>query len=136
MYIPHRAHIRFTDEVSALVIDIGTSSVRAGYAGDDAPKAIIPSCYGFKEELVEDEDVSMTEPGEDGEASKKPANKVKMYIGQNGPSVWREEMQVTNPVLNGMSASSESASRPHNQLSASCSYRLQSYPCPPLTRSE
>ncbi|ERF72484.1 Actin-related protein 4 [Endocarpon pusillum Z07020] len=34
------------DEVSALVLDPGYSSVRAGFAGEDTPKSIIPSYYG------------------------------------------------------------------------------------------
>lgn len=34
------------DEVNALVLDIGTHSCKAGYAGDDAPKAIFPSVSG------------------------------------------------------------------------------------------
>ena len=124
--------IRFTDEVSALVVDIGTSSIRAGYAGDDTPKAIIPSCYGFKqEEQTGDQDITMSEPGEDGEASKKPPKKVKLYIGQNGPSVWREDMQIAYPVHNSMSASSECASRPHDRLNASSSCRLQPCALPP-----
>ena len=29
--------------------------------------------------------------------------KVKLYIGQNGPSMWREGMEIGNPVVNGMS---------------------------------
>ncbi|KZT12962.1 actin-like protein Arp4p [Laetiporus sulphureus 93-53] len=102
------------DEVSALVVDIGTSSVRAGYAGDDTPKAIIPTAYGFIEESSEtqpegttgDGDVAMGEAGagENGEAANRnPAKKkAKLYIGQNGPSMWRENMQVANPVQNGL----------------------------------
>ena len=90
------------DEVSALVLDIGTSSVRAGYAGDDTPKAIIPTCYGFTEEAPESEDVAMGEGGEGGEAPKK---KTKLYVGQNGPSVWRAHMQVAHPVQNSTSTS-------------------------------
>lgn len=34
------------DEVQALVLDPGYSSVRAGFAGEDTPKSIIPSYYG------------------------------------------------------------------------------------------
>ena len=34
-----------TDEVSAVVLDPGYSSVRAGFAGEDTPKSIIPSYY-------------------------------------------------------------------------------------------
>ena len=33
------------DEISALVLDPGYSSVRAGFAGEDTPKSIIPSYY-------------------------------------------------------------------------------------------
>lgn len=32
-----------TDDVNAIVIDIGSSTVKAGYAGEDAPKAVYPS---------------------------------------------------------------------------------------------
>ena len=31
------------DEVSAVVLDIGSHSVRGGFAGDESPKAIFPS---------------------------------------------------------------------------------------------
>ncbi|KAI9699837.1 MAG: NuA4 histone acetyltransferase subunit [Bogoriella megaspora] len=34
------------DEVSALVLDPGYSTTRAGFAGEDAPKSVIPSYYG------------------------------------------------------------------------------------------
>ena len=34
------------DEISALVLDPGYSSVRAGFAGEDVPKSVIPSYYG------------------------------------------------------------------------------------------
>lgn len=35
-----------TDEISALVLDPGYSVVRAGFAGEDTPKSVIPSFYG------------------------------------------------------------------------------------------
>ena len=34
------------DEVSALVIDVGASTTKAGYAGEDTPKAVFPSAVG------------------------------------------------------------------------------------------
>ena len=44
-----RAHgillTQVTDEVSALVLDPGYSSVRAGFAGEDTPKSVISTCY-------------------------------------------------------------------------------------------
>ncbi|KAF9821434.1 hypothetical protein IEO21_00680 [Rhodonia placenta] len=96
------------DEVSALVVDIGTSSLRAGYAGDDTPKAIIPTTYGYIEELDTpaengDGDVSMSDAGANAESeAADPRTKVKLYIGANGPSLWRENMKVENPVKNGL----------------------------------
>lgn len=41
------------DEVGALVFDIGHSSFRAGFAGEDCPKIDIPSTVGYIEEVVE-----------------------------------------------------------------------------------
>lgn len=96
-----RAFTRFShpDEVSALVIDIGTSSLRAGYAGDDTPKAIIPSSYGYHPAPPET-DVTMSENADDVE----PGNKfAKIFIGQNGPSVWRAGMEIGNPLAEGLS---------------------------------
>ncbi|KAI9730085.1 MAG: NuA4 histone acetyltransferase subunit [Cirrosporium novae-zelandiae] len=34
------------DEIQALVLDPGYSSVRAGFAGEDCPKSVVPSYYG------------------------------------------------------------------------------------------
>ena len=34
------------DEVSAVVIDLGTHSVKAGYAGQDTPQHVFPSAVG------------------------------------------------------------------------------------------
>ncbi|MCJ1309689.1 NuA4 histone acetyltransferase subunit [Agyrium rufum] len=34
------------DEISALVLDPGYSSTRAGFAGEDAPKSVVPTFYG------------------------------------------------------------------------------------------
>jgi len=34
------------DEVSAIVLDPGYSTVRAGFAGEDVPKSVCPSFYG------------------------------------------------------------------------------------------
>lgn len=35
-----------TDEISAIVLDPGYASVRAGFAGEDVPKSVVPSYYG------------------------------------------------------------------------------------------
>ncbi len=42
---PH-PHIKMSDEVQALVIDNGSGMCKAGFAGDDAPRAVFPSIVG------------------------------------------------------------------------------------------
>ncbi|KZP24664.1 Actin/actin-like protein, partial [Athelia psychrophila] len=90
------------DEVSALVVDIGTSSVRAGYAGDDTPKAIIPTSYGYIPQNA-DGDVAMAEaPTEAGDDARTKNAKAKLYLGQHGPSIWRAGMEIGNPMRDGL----------------------------------
>ena len=55
------------------MLDIGSHSIRAGYAGDDTPKSVIPTSYGYTVEQSEGEDVDMEtvnttngQPGEQG----------------------------------------------------------------------
>lgn len=81
------------------MLDIGTSTIRAGYAGDDTPKAVIPTCYGYAEEQ-EDGDINM-EGTEEG--VQVPKKKTTLYVGQSGPSVWRTGMHVAHPVQNSLS---------------------------------
>ncbi|KAI0303141.1 actin-like protein Arp4p [Russula brevipes] len=88
------------DEVSALVLDIGSSTLRAGYAGDDTPKAIIPTSYGFVP-VTRDGDVPMSEASTEAEPAS-PKEESKLYLGQHGPSVWREGMQIGNPMSEGL----------------------------------
>ena len=40
------------DEVNALVIDLGSHTVKAGYAGEDTPKALFPSVNRLQISLV------------------------------------------------------------------------------------
>lgn len=92
------------DEVQALVVDIGTSSLRAGYAGDDTPKAIIPTSYGYIPSAP-DADVPMGEGGEPGAPTN--GNTVgkkysQIFIGQSGPSMWRPGMEIGNPLVDGL----------------------------------
>ena len=90
-------------------MDIGSSTIRAGYAGDDTPKAIIPTSYGYTEEESTGEDVVMDESNkENGQLSADNApssskKSVKLHIGQNGPSMFRPNMHVGNPMKEGLS---------------------------------
>ncbi|XP_015283370.1 PREDICTED: actin-like protein 6B [Gekko japonicus] len=81
------------DEVGALVFDIGSFSVRAGYAGEDCPKADFPTTVGF---LSHDESAMEL----DGDKDKK-AGKV-YYIDTNSLHVPRENTEVVSPLKNGM----------------------------------
>lgn len=83
------------DEVAAIVIDIGSSSLRAGYAGDDTPKAVIPTTYGYLP-AEGNQDIAMAE------GTAPPKKFSKLFLGQNGPSLWRERMEVDNPIQEGL----------------------------------
>jgi hypothetical protein len=41
----------FTDEVAAIVLDLGSHTCKAGYAGEDAPKAVFPSVSSLADHL-------------------------------------------------------------------------------------
>ncbi|XP_041913839.1 actin-like protein 6A isoform X1 [Alosa sapidissima] len=84
------------DEVGALVFDIGSYTVRAGYAGEDCPKADFPTVIGA---TVDREDGTV--PMEtDGEKTKQSGTTY--YIDTNQLRVPRENMEVMSPLKNGM----------------------------------
>ncbi|XP_067851408.1 actin-like protein 6A isoform X1 [Heptranchias perlo] len=84
------------DEVGALVFDIGSYTVRAGYAGEDCPKADFPTAIGV---LLERDDGStpMEIEGDKG----KPSGAT-YFIDTNSLRVPRENMEVISPLKNGM----------------------------------
>ena len=43
LFKPLSHSLSLLDDVNAIVIDIGSATVKAGYAGEDAPKAVYPS---------------------------------------------------------------------------------------------
>lgn len=110
-----------SDEVSALVLDFGSYTTRAGYAGEDCPRVICPSFYGYTNNPSSSEsndnsvgengankengdDVTMAEPVPEGaeEQSKKKGSGRKYYVGEDGVNVWRPEMEVGNFMLDGV----------------------------------
>ncbi|XP_048460552.1 actin-like protein 6A [Rhincodon typus] len=84
------------DEVGALVFDIGSYTVRAGYAGEDCPKADFPTAIGI---LLERDDGSapMEIEGDKGKSSG-----TTYFIDTNSLRVPRENMEVISPLKNGM----------------------------------
>lgn len=64
-----------SDEVGALVFDVGHFSFRAGYAGEDTPKAEVPSLVG----VSDDPNANLIDHGMVGET--KPSKTKKYTIG-------------------------------------------------------
>ncbi|KAJ8299063.1 hypothetical protein KUTeg_023123 [Tegillarca granosa] len=82
------------DEVGALVFDVGSYSFRAGYAGEDSPKAELPSTIG----VVDDPDIPM----ETDENTLKQTDNKKYYIDTNMIKVPRKGMEMTTFLKDGM----------------------------------
>uniref|UniRef100_A0A8C7JMA3 Actin-like 6A n=3 Tax=Salmoninae TaxID=504568 RepID=A0A8C7JMA3_ONCKI len=87
------------DEVGALVFDIGSYTVRAGYAGEDCPKADFPTVMGV---TLDREDGSTPMETDGGDKGKQGTN---YFIDTNQLRVARENMEVMSPLKNGMSES-------------------------------
>ncbi|XP_072349551.1 actin-like protein 6B isoform X8 [Scyliorhinus torazame] len=87
------AGIGVSDEVGALVFDIGSYTVRAGYAGEDCPKADFPTTVG----LLNHEEAAMDIDGEKDVKSGKT-----YYIDTNSLHVPREGVEVISPLKNAM----------------------------------
>ncbi|KAB0398191.1 hypothetical protein E2I00_014889, partial [Balaenoptera physalus] len=80
-------------EVGALVFDIGSFSVRAGYAGEDCPKADFPTTVGL---LAAEEGGGLELEGE-----KEKKGKI-FHIDTNALHVPRDGAEVMSPLKNGM----------------------------------
>ncbi|KAI9013356.1 actin family [Phycomyces nitens] len=95
------------DEVNALVLDVGSTSTRAGYAGEDTPKAVFPTSYGYLEEP--DTDYSAGKPSVDGDVSMGDVSeetdsriKKRYFIGDSMINTWRPNMEIKNPMHEGL----------------------------------
>lgn len=76
------------DEVGSMVIDIGTSFSRVGFAGEDVPKAVFQTPVG---EVRSSESKS-------GEGS----HLTQRYCIARQKQIHREHMEITNPLVNGL----------------------------------
>lgn len=103
------------DEINAVVLDPGASLFRGGWAGEDAPRAMFPSHYGWLPMTEEEKQVRGTEQGgADGDVSmtdadEKPRPTVargvsfdvergrKRFVGDAGVSFWRRNLEIDTP---------------------------------------
>jgi hypothetical protein len=73
--IPH------ADEINAVVLDAGSLNMKAGYAGEDAPKAVFPSVVGRI-------------AGSSGAAPSGAADRRGLYVGTQAVNYRRDGMEV------------------------------------------
>lgn len=99
------------DEVSAIVIDLGSHTCKAGYAGEDAPKAVFPSVVGSVDQSGAIEDVKSEKDVESNMDSKntvklsnsdKIKTKRKLYVGSQALGYRRDYMEVISPFKDGV----------------------------------
>ncbi|KAL9260217.1 Actin-related protein [Drosera capensis] len=93
---------RRTDEVSAIVIDLGSYTCKAGYAGEDAPKAVFPSVVGSIDKMEVDDPVSDSNSTVKTFETEKGKSKRKLYVGTQSLGYRRDHMEVLSPIKDGV----------------------------------
>lgn len=92
------------DEVSAIVIDLGSHTCKAGYAGEDAPKAVFPSVVGCIDQMDADDDKENndSETNNNNVDSNKPKGKRRLYVGSQALGFRCDHMEVVSPLKDGV----------------------------------
>ncbi|EOY32499.1 Actin-related protein 4 isoform 1 [Theobroma cacao] len=92
------------DEVSAIVIDLGSHTCKAGYAGEDAPKAVFPSVVGSIDQMDADDDNENngSKTNNNNVDSNKPRGKRRLYVGSQALGFRRDHMEVLSPLKDGV----------------------------------
>ncbi|KAI8812345.1 actin family [Cladochytrium replicatum] len=96
------------DEVAALVFDIGSSSTRIGYAGEDSPRAVFPSYVGYNTVVDVNVDASISsgptlmDVDSTSASSSAPAKKQrKGFVGETEIYRWRPNFELKSPYSHG-----------------------------------
>ncbi|GAA0185327.1 actin and actin related protein [Lithospermum erythrorhizon] len=95
------------DEVSAIVIELGSHTCKAGYAGEDAPKSVFPSVVGSIDQMDIDDANNSENSGSAPEPKAKGKNK--LYVGNQAMGFRRDHMEVLSPLKDGIVADWEIA---------------------------
>ncbi|XP_065197504.1 actin-like protein 6B [Sycon ciliatum] len=107
------------DEVGAIVFDVGSSSARAGYAGEDVPKAEIPTSVGILQSSTSGTSAAATTAGaassdsgdqamDTGDDSRVGSNQAdsaserRVVLGVNSLHFPRQGMEMTSPLTDGL----------------------------------
>eukprot|EP01104_Vermistella_antarctica_P003794 TRINITY_DN140_c2_g1_i1.p1 TRINITY_DN140_c2_g1~~TRINITY_DN140_c2_g1_i1.p1 ORF type:complete len:443 (+),score=108.09 TRINITY_DN140_c2_g1_i1:232-1560(+) len=105
-----------SDEVGAVVIDVGSSWTKMGYAGEDTPKAVFPSDVGVvfsnpsKEKHVGsgstgmevDTDTTTTTTTTSSSTSASSSKMRRHFVGSQGLEYRRDGMEIQAPLEDGM----------------------------------
>lgn len=91
------------DEVSAIVVDLGSHTCKAGYAGEDAPKAVFPSVVGSIDQMDIDEPENI-EKNSGSAPDPNSKSKRKLYVGNQALGYRRDHMEVISPIKDGIVA--------------------------------
>ncbi|CAI9786875.1 unnamed protein product [Fraxinus pennsylvanica] len=89
------------DEVSAVVVDLGSNTCKAGYAGEDAPKAVFPSVVGSIDQMEVD-DPDIPDKYSESTPDTKSKGKQKFYVGSQDLGFRRDHMEVLSPIKDGI----------------------------------
>ncbi|CAL9132401.1 unnamed protein product [Musa textilis] len=92
------------DEVSAIVLDLGSYTCKAGYAGEDAPKAVFPSVVGSIYQAGATDEVKHEKDSDsmyDSENADKTKTR-KLYVGTQALGYRRDHMEVISPIKDGV----------------------------------
>ncbi|KAF2588913.1 hypothetical protein F2Q70_00040185 [Brassica cretica] len=100
-----RRAVRQPYEVSAIVVDLGSHTCKAGYAGEDAPKAVFPSVVGAVdgvEAMDVDVDSAKTNSNSEDSKSEKEKGKRKLCVGSQALNYRRDHMEILSPIKDGI----------------------------------
>jgi len=86
---------------------MGTQWTKVGYAGEDTPRAVLPTDLGVLEDASVDAPAAaeaMAVDGAEGGSAVARANRAarKTYIGTSTLSIRRDGMEIVNPIRNGL----------------------------------
>lgn len=131
------------------MVDFGSHTTRAGYAGEDCPRVVCPSFYGYTEDASSSTNGANGSSGDAMDVDDPPAEgageadgvKVekkksrKYYVGDDAVGVWRAGMEVDNFMLDGIGELRQAARRAKLTGSArlrTCFSAAAPYPARPI----